>query len=380
MESVGILGTRGLIPGIAFLSTSEAMRRVGNNCGNLVFQYAVSNLIDEPTTIIGLDLPYDVYAVRDRCRVLVIPSANFLREGLDLTTFVSFIDKAELPLIFVGLGAQADDFHKNQFDFHPSILKLIELIKDRCIGLSVRGEFTEKVLKIYGVKNAIITGCPSNFINRSPTFVSCMQQKLRQPLESFIAHSDEAWPKSLLKRRVEKRLVRWVSKSSAVIMQQSVPRMMDYLRQNNPSSAPADNAQLEISLRNALMPEAEITKFRRFIKTRVRTYFCVDQWLEDSSKYDFSIGLRLHGNMVAWQSGTPSLWIYHDARTRELVETMELPRISIQDFLEKRKSIQECRDLYHFNAVEYVNRRNELFYSLKKCMSGVKICELGFPA
>lgn len=379
MKSVGILGTRGLIPGIAFLSTSEAMRRVGNNCGNLVFQYAVSNIIDEPTTIIGLDLPYDVHAVRDRCRVLVIPSANFLREGFDLTPFVSFIDKTELPLIFVGLGAQADDFHKIKFDFHPSILRLIELIKDRCVGLSVRGEFTEKVLKSYGVNNAIITGCPSNFINKSSAFVSGMQQKLQQPLDSFIAHSDEAWPKSPLKRRVEKRLVRWVAKRPAVIMQQSVPRVMDYLRQNNLSSAQADNTQLEISLRNALMPDADIATFRKFIKTRVRTYFCVDQWLEDSSKYDFSIGLRLHGNMVAWQSGTPSLWIYHDARTRELVETMELPRISIEDFLEKCNSIDKCRELYSFNPAKYDRRRKELFSSLINCMNGIKVAEICFP-
>jgi hypothetical protein len=379
MKSVGILGTKGLIPGIAFLSTSEAMRRVGNNCGNLVFQYAVSNLIDEPTTIIGLDLPYDVHAVRDRCRVLVIPSANFLREGFDLTPFVSFIDKTELPLIFVGLGAQADDFQKNQFDFHPSILKLIGLIQERCVGLSVRGEFTEKVLKSYGVNTAIITGCPSNFINNSSTFITDMQRKLQQPLESFIAHSDEAWPKSPLKRRVEKRLVRWVAKNPAIIIQQSVPRVMDYLRQNNFSSPQADNSQLETSLRNALMPDADIAKFRKFIKTRVRSYFCVDQWLEDSSKYDFSIGLRLHGNMVAWQSGTPSLWIYHDSRTRELVETMELPRISINDFLGKCKSIEDCHELYSFNPVEYAKRRKELFSSLNKCMNGISLREISSP-
>ena len=174
-------------------------------------------------------------------------------------------------------------------------------------------------------------------------------------------------------------MVRWVAKSPAVIMQQSVPRVMDYLRQNNFSSAQADNSQLEISLRNALMPDADMAKFRKFIKTRVRTYFCVDQWLEDSSKYDFSIGLRLHGNMVAWQSGTPSLWIYHDARTRELVETMELPRISIEDFLEKCKSIEECRGLHSFNPGKYDRRRKELFSSLKNCMNGINIAEIPSP-
>lgn len=240
--------------------------------------------------------------------------------------------------------------------------------------------FTEKVLKGYGVKTAVITGCPSNFINKSSTFVSDIQHKLQQSLESFIAHSDEAWPKSPLKSRVEKRLVRWVAKSPAVIIQQSVPRVMDYLRQNNLSSAQADNTQLEISLRNALMPDADIAKFRIFIKTRVRTYFCVDQWLEDSSKYDFSIGLRLHGNMVAWQSGTPSLWIYHDARTRELVETMELPRISIEDFLEKCNSIDKCRELYSFNPAKYARRRKELFSSLRYCFNGIKVDDIPSPA
>ena len=376
MKAIGIIGTKGLVHGIAFLSTTEAMKRVGNNTGNLVFQYAVSNLIDEPTMIIGRDLPYDVHIVREKCRLLIIPSANFLREGFDLTPLVNFIDKTRLPLIFIGLGAQADDYLKTSFDFHPSIYKLIELIKDRCVGLSVRGEFTERILKSFGVTNARITGCPSNFINKSSTFISNIGRKLEQPLESFIAHSDEPWPKSPLKQKVEKRLVKWVADSSAIIIQQSVPTVMEYLRQNNLSSPQSDNSQLEVSFRNAIMPQTEIGEFRKFIKTRVRTYFCVDQWLEDSSKYDFSVGLRLHGNMVAWQSGTPSLWIYHDARTRELAETMELPRISIVDFLELCKNPNEARAHASFDLKSYSQRRDELFSSLIDCMPGIATIKL----
>ena len=119
-------------------------------------------------------------------------------------------------------------------------------------------------------------------------------------------------------------------------------------------------SQFEGSLRQALLPKADLETFRDFIATRMRTYVSVDQWMEDSAKFDFSIGPRLHGNMAAWQAGTPSLWIYHDARTQELVETMALPRISLDDFLSNCESIEAARSNWKFDAASYAENRVRL--------------------
>lgn len=58
------MGTRGYVDGILLKSTNDALRVVGNNTGNLVFQYVNYNLIKGLKLAIGLAIPWDVSQVR----------------------------------------------------------------------------------------------------------------------------------------------------------------------------------------------------------------------------------------------------------------------------------------------------------------------------
>ncbi|MEN9063019.1 polysaccharide pyruvyl transferase family protein [Ponticoccus litoralis] len=355
------------------MDTNTAMQKVGQNCGNLVFQYAVSRLIDESIQVVGSDIPWAPEKVRETARVLVVPSANFLREGFDFSNYVSFLERTELPLLFVGLGAQADDFEKASFDFHPSILRLLDLIRERSPKVSIRGEFTARVLERYGIGNFEITGCPSNFINPAPDFPDMIAAKLASPMRSFITHADEPWPKKAIKKKVECRLVSWTQCGRAIMVQQAVPSMIKYLRQNNPFSTDEVAENFEGSLQKTLMPNDDLEAFREFVAVKLRTYYSVDQWLEDSSHFDFSVGLRLHGNMVAWQSGTPALWITHDSRTRELSDTMALPSIGIEEFLDKCETVQDAWERIDYDPLSYASRRLELSRRMEKVFSAFDI-------
>lgn len=360
MKSVALSGTRGHVPGVPFMSTDLAMQRVGNNCGNLVFQYAVTNLIEEDTKVVGQELSWNPDGLSKTSRVVVVPSANFLREGADFSVFTDFLERADLPLVFIGLGAQADDYNKKEFDFHPSVVRMIDLMRERTPKISIRGEFTARVLERFGITNFEVTGCPSNFINPAPDFAEQIQRKLDRPMRTFITHAEEPWPKKKFKKEVERRLVSWTQDGPGIMVQQSVPGMMKYLRQNNPFAENLPGENFENNLAKALMPEADIEQFREFIALKLRTYYSVDQWIEDSSKFDFSVGMRLHGNMTAWQSGTPALWITHDARTQELSETMALPHIHVDDFLENCHSITDAWERFEFDPKAYTERRGLL--------------------
>ena len=361
MKPVALSGTRGHVPGLPFMDTATAMQRVGNNCGNLVFQYAACSIINDPINVIGQDIPWQPDRIKKDHKAVVIPSANFLRENFDMSGFVSFLEKCDLPLVFLGLGAQADDFNKSSFDFHSSILRLTDLMRERSPKISIRGEFTARVLEKYRLNNFEITGCPSNFINPSPSLGDIIARKLTSPMRNFIAHADEPWPKKPTKAQVERRLVSWAAGGPGIMVQQAVPEMITFLRQENPFAINKKDPKFEASLARALMPGAEIETFRAFIATKMRTYFSVDQWLEDSSHFDFSVGLRLHGNMAAWQAGTPALWITHDSRTQELSETMALPHIGIEDFLENCETVEDAWKRVEFDSSTYKIRRRELY-------------------
>lgn len=359
MKKVGVIGTHGRVDGCSFLPTDELLNKVGGNTGNLLFQYAVCESIDEDIVVVGTDIPWDIELVKETCRIIVIPSANFVRENFDFTGFVNFLDKLDLPLVFLGLGAQAKNYDQKDFDFHPSILKLIDLVKNKSLVTGLRGEFTQNLLENYGVTNTEITGCPTNFINKSPDFVEQLEQKWNRPVFSFVATGDEPWPSDLSKRDAERQMIRWVNEGHGLFLQQSVVPFIKYVRQNNPCQKSVVAEHHEESLRKSLAPNMTNDEFRGFIATKLRLYFSVDQWMEDSARMDFSIGLRLHGNMAAWQSGTPAIWVYHDSRTRELAETMALPHMSHIEFLET-SSIDDMKNRVNFDFQAYRSQRDIL--------------------
>lgn len=109
------------------------------------------------------------------------------------------------------------------------------------------------------------------------------------------------------------------------------------------------------------------SQFRKFLTSSVRLYISVDQWLEEMSKFDLSIGLRLHGNMVPFQSGCPAIWITHDSRTSELVETMALPNLSLEKFLEL-KSLEDMKECCNFNFNDYYLKRKALSIQYKSVL------------
>jgi hypothetical protein len=359
MKKVGIVGTYGRVDGCSFLSTNELLNKVGQNTGNLLFQYAVANSISEDKVLIGQDIPWDVKLVKETCRVIVIPSANFVRENFDFSGFVDFLDKTELPLVFLGLGAQAKDYEQTEFDFHPSIIKLLQLVKERCKIAGLRGEFTQRLLAKFDVTNTEIIGCPTNFINKDPDFIAKLENKWNKPVFSFIATGDEPWPKDPLKRDAERQMIDWVNRGYGLFLQQSVEPFIKYARQNNPYQNAEVPDHHESSLRKTLAPNMTDEEFRGFIATKLRLYYSIDQWMEDSARMDFSIGLRLHGNMAAWQAGTPAIWVYHDSRTRELAETMALPHISHTAFL-NYKNIEELKHSVEPNFAAYEKKRLSL--------------------
>jgi hypothetical protein len=276
-----------------------------------------------------------------------------------MTGFVNFMEQTKLPLVVVGLGAQADSYDKKHFDLHPSVDRFLALLRERCTTVGVRGPFTAQVLESLGVRNFEVIGCPSNFLNPDPGLPDKLLAKWSDTIPFVCTTGDEPWPRNREKVEAERRLIQLARKHGGIYVQQSVEPFVRVLRKGNPYQHTRPEPNTIESLRNALAPEMPITAFLQFLASSVRIYYDVDQWLEDSARFNFSIGLRLHGNMVAFQSGCPAVWVHHDARTQELAETMGLPRMSLSEF-NATSSVQEIKDRVNFDMSAYRLRRAEL--------------------
>lgn len=374
MKKVGIIGTRGFVPGCAFMATSPLLGRVGQNTGNLLFQYAVCQVVSEEYLVIGedQDLGWDVREVQDKCRSVVVPSANFIRENFDCSQFVDFLEAVNLPLVFVGLGAQAENYDKKDFSFHSSVRRLMSLLRERCVVSGVRGEFSRSILARYGVENTLVTGCPSNFLNNDSRLCEFLREKWEREPHSLLVSGDEPWPRDMNKRDVERKLIRWASAGESLYVQQSVEPFVQFVRRRNPYQSDNVGTHTEESLKEALAPWMSGEEFRIFVGTRLRMYYSVDQWLEDAARYDLSVGLRLHGNMVAWQAGTPAIWVCHDARTMELAETMGLPHVRPQELLASDNA-SDLKKSLRYSFSEYEDRRAVLQSNLCSVFGAAEI-------
>ena len=66
-----------------------------------------------------------------------------------------------------------------------------------------------------------------------------------------------------------------------------------------------------------------------FINNKVRFFVDPITWINYLSKFDFSFGTRIHGNITSLLAGTPAVVLAHDSRTKELAEYFEIPYKSI---------------------------------------------------
>lgn len=71
------------------------------------------------------------------------------------------------------------------------------------------------------------------------------------------------------------------------------------------------------------------------MNNRVRFFLNVPTWLDFLRQADLSFGARLHGNIAAVLSGTPSIIIAKDARMRELAEYHHLTHIMAKEITNK---------------------------------------------
>ncbi len=329
--SVGIIGNSGHIDGSYNMSTKELSIRSGNNSGNLVFQYAVSHHIVSPKHYFTWNT--EPALVKELCDVIVFPAANQINPRYNWEKQADFIEKVNLPCVVVGLGAQASELDTN-IELQQGTLKWLKAIASRSHCIGVRGEYTADVLAKLGVKNTVVIGCPSNFINPNPSLGELIERKLRVEPRNLVIN--ESAGREQLKF-IERKLVDWLCLYGGNYICQSPENMIALARKRFDE---VDKSWIE-KFHKYLLPRVSYEEFLVFVKQHFQVFFSVNAWLEFLSSMDLSIGTRMHGNLLSIQSATPGICIYHDSRTQELSRTTLIPRVSVKQF----SSIQNIREL-----------------------------------
>jgi len=210
------------------------------------------------------------------------------------STLIDFFKKIKIPIVVFSLGCNSfDNDYKNiHLNINKDLIKVLKIISDNTVSFGVRGEFSKEVLHNIGIKNVDVTGCPSYFVKGK-------------------------------NRVIQKNL----KNNSLKVLSGG------YFRSNNHDL----NYVLQdecLFIKNIHFPKERILEsdlvnfnhendfhkllFEGFLNDRLHFFNNPKQWESFAKNFDFYIGSRVHGSIVAMNSGLPAVVTNEDTRAKEM--------------------------------------------------------------
>jgi hypothetical protein len=298
-----------------------ALKEGGHNFGNILIGNAVRTFLDKYDILTPPDVGSPAEA-NERCSLVVIPAANWLWKNFDFGDIADFLEKTQLPVTIIGLGAQTHD-RSMVSAIHPNTMRLMRLIAERSTSLGVRGFYTAEVLAANGIHNVEIIGCPSLFTNRCPT-VKIDTSGLADPRNLSVNFSRQVIEHSFnptLMQSIENTVLKYALKRDTLFVAQ------DEISELGLSAGEDIDTKVLTRYFSASDPNAVV----EFFKSRTRYFLDYDTWAAYMRTRALSIGTRFHGNLVALINGVPALMIIHDSRTMELCTVLGIPHFHLNE-------------------------------------------------
>jgi hypothetical protein len=350
-----LLGGNPYVSNIFAKDAKTLFDETGGNSGNLAFQYAIASHLRGNVSLLPWGVsPDHARSVGD---IVVLPLANQLGAHTDLGSAAARLREINLPVLGIGLGAQADAQGadvKLQPGTELWLKTLVELSPTGEPNLGVRGAFTKSVIERLGYERApVVTGCPSNFINPNPDLPNVLDGGFKKkPTNIAIMAGIPFIPKI---SQIEQDLADIVTDCGGAYIVQHGLEMLRLARNEFDLIAPNT---LELA-RTYIRPQLSMDEFKAWCRRYAYAFYDVRAWMDFVRRFDFVVGTRFHGAMIAIQAGIPAACITHDSRTQEMCETMGIPHRHY-DQINGRITADNVLDLFDFDAKRYQETRSML--------------------
>ena len=322
---------------------SERLKKCYTNTGNFVWHDCCKKEIDYDYEVDLFNLPKGIEDSN-----LVVAADNTLSPYESLfSKRLRRLLECKTQITLIGLGAQANkelNTPKKLVKAIPkSKIRLFEEIADRSVSIGVRGEFTADCLKCMGIHNYQVIGCPSFYSSVLSNDNVMALAKIRKISINITGGGkcDHKLLELIFKYGVNSKLILQGKWDMAEVSHEGKKMTTQMLERGLPN----------ISIKRSLL--------ENYWKKNAQIFFDLNEWKEyiQKEKFTFSLGTRLHGNMIHFLMGVPALWITHDSRTQEIAELLKLPYMTDKEFLKKRyveEVMEKC--VYGDDFYENYNR------------------------
>ncbi|HDS1796269.1 polysaccharide pyruvyl transferase family protein [Pseudomonas putida] len=364
MSQIFTFGLEESIDGSSAIDTRTLYNNVGLNTGNLAFHYAINRLIGmvPPATPWSSD-PQVVNGFGD---LGILPCANQLGTHANLGGLAQNINKVDAKLVAIGLGAQSQANFEEIPQLPDGTLRWIEELiahaPSKNPNITVRGDFTLRVLEHYGFEgNAVSLGCPTLFINKTKNLGELLEERYKAlPKKVAIAAGH---PSHVAMSRLEASLVRIMEDTNGSYIVQATDELVAFARGD---MSYADN-EFKNKLRTYLRLNLDGGQLEHWIRKYFIAFFNIPAWMEYLRRFDFVVGARIHGVMLAIQAGVPAVCIAYDSRIRELCEKSKIPYVMAND-VKYGVTLNEIRGYARFDGKAFDKNRAELAEEYKNFM------------
>ncbi|WP_269931497.1 polysaccharide pyruvyl transferase family protein [Aminobacter sp. HY435] len=312
-SNVQVAGIRQIGAWTASTTVAGALDDLGLNSGNMMFTEALCRLLGR-TSPIPFSLPEREL---EGCDALVLAVANWINEYDDFGWLADRIERSDMAVFLVGVGAQAsmDMVYPR---IKPGTLRLLKVVAERSVSIAARGEFTCDVLEHFGIKNAVPVGCPSLLLAGS----SGIEFTQRASTARTVVHGTRHGYQQAV--GLQKFMYQQAFKHDYDLLLQSehpdIVLALDLVEEHKLAEKAYEAVQ---GVYGAGSVDATI----RFLKAHGLFYFNYESWISAMKARTFCVGTRIHGTIASILAGTHATLIAHDSRTLEMAKAMSIPYV-----------------------------------------------------
>lgn len=321
-------------------SFGRAVSSLGMNTGNMVFLESIKKNLGVA------EIPFAEYMRRQdelRNNPVVTTDLIWITANGNYDFLINQMESMKYQkMVPLGVGIQAGSMDSD-FKLNASALKMLNMMQERST-LGVRGEFTARILEKNGINNLQIIGCPSLYFWGSKDFV------FEKP--------DKTPAKVVVNFRT---IYGELNRSEKHFLTYCANRGFSFLEQT----------QQMLRLEN-VKDSRYFDYVGGWLSRNTSMFFDVERWSAFVKDFDFSMGGRFHGNVIALWNKVPALFISPDARTEEMLRYLALPFIKTNAFDDTKplSYYYEMADYSRFNA-EYKEKYESFSSFIEKSGLGV---------